>query len=452
MPSILHRTLLSALTPVRMRLYNLVQSRVAWDAGQIRAYQEAELRKLVQYCWDNVPFYRSRWRSHISAPGDIRTIEDLQRLPILSKDELRSELTALTTTVKKYQGSPARSGGSTGRPTLFRMNKLDEEMAWAQMYTAWSWAGYTPGAPFLVVGGESLGIGLSDRRSWKDWIVNRWITSGSNLTAERARALAESPQFHRIELIFGYPNAIRELGELLSDMNATPRSLRGITCTAEVMRLDVRERISKVFGNVPVTDQYGLNDGGLLAAEGPDRNGLHVFFHRAIMEVCDSQNRQITQPGQTGRAIATSLTNLATPFVRYETGDEVHWKTWEPSATGIAWPRIGPVDGRTGDLIFLPSGRRIAMPGLTLVMRWLDGLHAYQFIQTSPNAVTARLQRGSSFSMTEEEVIAYLKSKIADEVQWTIIWGAPELTRNSKILIIRNDWLRAQGLSRPPSV
>lgn len=452
MPSIFHRTLLTALTPLRMRLYRLVQSRTAWDAPRIKAYQEAELRKLIQYCWDNVPFYRSRWRQHISAPGDIRTIEDLQQLPILSKDELRAELTALTTTVAKNQGSPARSGGSTGRPTLFRMNKFDEEMAWAQMYIAWSWAGFTPGAPFLVVGGESLGIGLSDRRTWKDWIVNRWVSSGSNLTVERARALAQSPQFSRIEFIYGYPNAIRELGELLSELKAVPARLRGITCTAEVMRPDVRERISQTFGNVPVNDQYGLNDGGLLAAEGPDRDGLHVFFHRAILEICDAENRQLARTGETGRAIATSLTNLATPFVRYETGDEVHWKTWEPAPCGIAWPRIGPVDGRTGDLIFLPSGRRIAMPGLTLVMRWMEGLHAYQFIQTAPNAVTARLQRGPSFSMTEDEVIAYLRSKIADEVQWTIVWDAPELTRNSKVLIIRNDWLRAQGLSRPPSV
>ncbi len=451
MPSVLHRTLLTALTPARMRLYSLVQSRTSWGPDRIKEYQERELRRLIQYCWNSVPFYRSRWKQHISAPNDIQSIEDLQQLPILSKDELRSELSALTTTVAKHQGTPARSGGSTGRPTLFRMNKLDEEMAWAQMYIAWSWAGYTPGAPFLVVGGESLGIGLTDRRTWKDWIVNRWITSGSNLTHERARSLAKSPQFRRIELIFGYPNAIRELGELLSEIDAVPPRLCGVTCTAEVMRSDVRERISQTFGNVPVTDQYGLNDGGLLAAEGPDRDGLHVFFHRAIMEICDSDNRQITELGTTGRAIATSLTNLATPFVRYETGDEVHWKAREPSTSGIAWPRIGPVDGRTGDLIFLPSGRRIAMPGLTLVMRWMEGLHAYQFIQTSANAVTARLQRGPSFAMTEDAVVEYLKARIADEVHWSVVWGPPELTRNSKVLIIRNDWLRAQGLSRPPS-
>jgi phenylacetate-CoA ligase len=445
----LHNMLLHGMTPLRFRLYKMILSRTAWGAERIRQYQEEQLRDLIRYCWENVPFYRSRWRSYISDPREIQTIRDLQKLPILTKDELRQELDALTTTVPKLRGTPARSGGSTGRPTAFRMNKHDEEMAWAQMYVAWSWAGFRPGLPFLVVGGESLGVGLGDKRTWKDWVVNRWVTSGSNLTRDRAQALAESPHFHQIAFIYGYPNAIRELGELLVELGVRPRSLRGVVCTAEVMRQEVRERISDLFG-VPVNDQYGLNDGGLLAAEGPNRDGLHVFFHRAILEVLDQHDRQTEDLGKAGRAIATSLTNLATPFVRYETGDELHWRTRDPAPTGIAWPRIGPVDGRTGDVMFLPSGRRIAMPGLTLVMRWLDGLHAYQFIQTGPRAVCARLERGPGFRMTDDEVLAYLRSKITDEADWSVLWGPPELTLSGKLLVIRNDWLRGQGLSRPP--
>lgn len=446
----LHNVLFHGLTPLRIRLYKTILSRTGWEAQRVREYQEEQLRDLIRYCWENVPFYRSRWRAHISDPREIQSIPDLQKLPILTKDELRQELDALTTTVSKLRGASARSGGSTGRPTAFRMNKHDEEMAWAQMYVAWSWAGFRPGLPFLGVGGESLGIGLGDKRTWKDWVLNRWVTSGSNLTRDRAKALAESPHFHRIAFIYGYPNAIRELGELLAEIGVRPRSLRGVVCTAEVMRNEVRQRISDTLGNVPVNDQYGLNDGGLLAAEGPDRDGLHVFFHRAILEVLDQNDRQIEDLDKSGRAIATSLTNLATPFVRYETGDELHWRTREPAPTGIAWPRVGPVDGRTGDVMFLPSGRRIAMPGLTLVMRWLEGLHAYQFIQTGPRAVCARLQRGPSFSMTDDEILTYLRAKITDEADWSVVWGPPKLTQNGKLLVIRNDWLRGQGLSRPP--
>jgi hypothetical protein len=51
--------------------------------------------------------------------------------------------------------------------------------------------------------------------------------------------------------------------------------------------------------------------------------------------------------------------------------------------------------------------------------------------------------------VSEQQAIAYLKEKIGAEVQWNVVWGPPELTQNGKVLIIRNDWLRSQGLSRP---
>jgi len=108
------------------------------------------------------------------------------------------------------------------------------------------------------------------------------------------------------------------------------------------------------------------------------------------------------------------------------------------------------VEGRTGDVIYLPSGRSIPMPGLTLVMRWIDGLKSYQFVQTDPGSVTVRLDRGGGFGLSEPEVVAFLRKRIAEDVRWTVVWGPPELTVNGKALVIRNDWLRKQGLLRPP--
>lgn len=448
MSRLLHSTLMHALVPLRLRLMRQLRRREGWGQAQIRDYQNAKLRELITHCWQYVPYYRSKWSRSIASPGDVMCVQDLERLPVLSKDELRENLPALTTTAPFVKSSPARSGGSTGSPTLFRMTRYDEEMAWAQMYTAWRWAGYRVGDPFQCVGGESIGVGVSDNRTRKDWIMNRWTTSGSNLTLERAKVLAASPHFHKIRFLYGYPSAIRELCDLLNTIGDRPRALKGVVCTAEMMRREVRDEISRSLGGVAVHDQYGLNDGGLFAAEGPERDGLHVFFPRGILEVVDDANRQITEGERPGRVIATCLTNLATPFVRYETGDEAHWYQ-SPASSGIRWPRIGPVDGRTGDVIYLPSDRRIAMPGLTLVMRWIDGLKQYQFIQTSPNSVTVRLDRGSKFKLTEPEVLDYLRTKISGEIDWRIEWGRPELTKNQKVLIIRNDWLRAQGRDRP---
>lgn len=446
---LLHRALMAAAVPMRLRLMRDLEHRRSWQADRIGPYQDGKVRELIAYCWEHVPFYRAHWRGHIDGPDDVRSVSDLTRLPVLGKDLLRAHLGELTTTDPRVKSAPARTGGSTGQPTLFRMTRDDEELAWAQMYLAWQWAGWRVGDPFQAVGGQSIGIGIGDRRTWKDWVINRWTTSGSNLTVERTKHLVAQPHFHAVRFMYGYPSAIREFCDLLRTIGERPRSLRGVVCTAEIMRPEVRREISEALGGVPVHDQYGLNDGGLFAAEGPERDGLHLFFTRGVLEILDDAGQQVHETGRSGRAVATCLTNLATPFVRYETGDTVHWQSFAPSASGVGWPRIGPVDGRTGDVIYLPSGRRIAMPGLTLVMRWVDGLRQYQFIQTGPRAVVARLLATPAFTMGEEALLAYLRQNISDEIEWRVVWGEPELTQNQKLLIIRNDWLRGQGQERP---
>lgn len=449
LPRLFHHGLLRLATPQRCRFLAMIKRREGWGFEQIRAYQEDRLREIVGYCWRHVPFYRAHWRGHLDDPRDIRTIEDLQQLPPVTRATFRERLPEFRSTDVSIKTTESRTGGSTAAPIVYRTTPYDDEMAWAQLYTGWTWAGWRLGEPFLAVGGQSIGVGIGDARTWKDWIVNRWSTSGSNITLDRTRHLARSAAFGKVTFICGYPNSIRELCERLAELGTRPPRLRGVVCTAEVMLPEVRARIAEVLG-VPVFDQWGLNDGAQHACEGPDHDGLHVSFHRGILEIVGDTNQQIMEPGNAGHGLATSLTNFATPFVRYETGDRLHWHSFAPAPSGIAWPRIGTVEGRIGDVIHLSTGRSIPMPGLTLVMRWMDGLRRYQFIQTGPDAVTVRLERGPDCRLSEEETRDFLRKHIADDVAWTIIWGPPELTPSQKLLVIRNDWLRRQGLSRPP--
>ena len=146
---LVHQALISAAAPTRMRLLKKIIKRQAWQQEEIRQYQQRHLQQIIQYCWKYVPFYRSRWGSFIDSPMEIQTIEDLQKLPVLSKDELREELAQLTTTATWIKSEEARTGGSTGRPTIFRMTKFDQEYMWAQMYTAWQWSRLSSRRPFF---------------------------------------------------------------------------------------------------------------------------------------------------------------------------------------------------------------------------------------------------------------------------------------------------------------
>lgn len=446
---LLHRALMTFVVPVRIKVMQKVLSRSGWGKDQIRKYQEEKLRATIKYCWEYVPFYREKWKNHISDPAEIQVIKDLEKLPIISKDEFRDNSNQIISTKPGLKSHEGRTGGSTGSPIIFRTNHEDDETCWGQMYAGWTWAGYRLGDPFLVIGGESVGIGKGDKRNWKDFILNRWVTSGSNITRERVEFLCRQPMFKEIKMIYGYPNSIREFGEHLRALNLKFPKLKGIVCTAEVMRPEIRNRISTLFQINIVLDQWGLADGGLQACEGPEQDGLYLQFHWGLLEIVNNEGEQISGSGKVGLGLATSLTNRATPFVRYETGDMLHWYKDVPSTSGVCWPRIGPVDGRSGDVIYLPSGRSIPMPGLTLVMRWIEGLHDYQFIQTSRNEVTVRLNPGKDFTLEKSDAIAYLQNKISDEVDWNVEFASPILTANGKLLVIRNDWLRTQGLSRP---
>lgn len=448
--SLLHKTLMRIVIPQRSKMLSLVKSREHWSVDQIRAYQEEKLREMIPYCWEYVPFYQNHWKGIVDDPRDIQTIEDLQTLPVVTRQQFRDYAHTMVSTEPGLKHGEARTGGSTASPIIYRTTHYDDEFAWAQMYQGWTWTGWNMGEPFLVVGGESVGKGLGDNRNWKDWLVNRWVSSGSNITLERTQHLVDSPSFHKIRLIYGYPNSIRELCERLDGLGARPEQLKGVVCTAEVMLPEVRQRITDVLGGIPVLDQWGLGDGAQHACESGPGDCMHVSWHRGILEILDKDNRQIWEPKQSGRGVATSLLNKATPFVRYETGDQLHWHSFEPAPSGVTWPRIGPVEGRIGDVIHLPSGRSIPMPGLTLVMRWLEGLKQYQLIQTGPDTVTVRLDRDKGFTLSEEETLAFLNQRISDEIQWRIVWDEPEFTQHGKLLVIRNDWLREMGLTRPP--
>ena len=439
---------MGACVPIRCYYYGLMRVRQSWPLDKIKRYQERKLRKIIHYCWDYVPCYREYWKNVISDPGEIQTIEDLQKLPIIKKEDIRNELECLSTKHKWVFSKEARTGGSTGQPVIFKMTRMDEEIAWAQMYVGWSRAGYEIGDPFLIVGGESVGVGLGDKRIWRDRLLSRWVSSGSNITRDRVIMLTGSRHFNEVRLIYGYPTAIREICEHLDELEIRPAKLKAVVTTAEPLRPEVRDRIKEVLKVENVLDQWGLNDGGLHASEGSEEDGLHVSFHRGILEIVDDEGRQINEVGKVGRGIGTTLTNFATPFIRYDTGDQLHWKTFERSQTGITWPRIGPVDGRTGDVIYLHD-KTITMPGLTLVMRWIEGIMEYQFIQTSPDRIKVRLRRGKGFTWDKAQTINFLKNKIDDGVNWEIEWGPAERTRNDKILIVKNEWLRKQGLERP---
>src|SRR3990167_6877747 len=108
MNTLLHQLLITAAKPRRVGLYRLMKARAARTPDQIRTHQEKKLRDVIAYCWRHIPFYRENWRGHIDDPREIRTIADLHKLPLLTKDQVREHLDALITTDPKVKSTEDR--------------------------------------------------------------------------------------------------------------------------------------------------------------------------------------------------------------------------------------------------------------------------------------------------------------------------------------------------------
>src|SRR5574343_329122 len=94
----IHNLLMKLAVPKRIKLMQLAQQQQSWGDAQVIPYQEQHLQEMIRYCWEYVPFYRSHWQDYITSPEEIQTIADLQKLPILTKAQVRKEYQQLITT------------------------------------------------------------------------------------------------------------------------------------------------------------------------------------------------------------------------------------------------------------------------------------------------------------------------------------------------------------------
>src|SRR5215831_14025649 len=129
---LLHAALMRIAVPQRIRLLQLVKQRESWGPDAIRAYQEQKLQETIRYCWQYVPFYRRHWKGHIDDPREIRKLEDLQKLPVLTRQTFRENVAEIITTDSSVKHAEGRTGGSTASPIIYRTTRHDDEFAWAQ--------------------------------------------------------------------------------------------------------------------------------------------------------------------------------------------------------------------------------------------------------------------------------------------------------------------------------
>ncbi len=325
---------------------------------ELKRDQEKQLRHMISYCYKNVPYYRNLFKGLSLMPKDIQTVEDLEKLPILTKHIIKGNWESFKpvnlSSLKYYNNA---TGGSTGTPFQYRLSKQDRFLSSALLYRGWGYGGYELGDKMVFLAGSSLGVGKSSYITSRLQEILRNIKklSSYNMGSREMRAYTDRINSIKPNFFRGYPSSISFYAKWIKENNIDIISPQIIFCTGEKIFPHMRKTIVEVF-DCEVLDAYGLNDGGIGAYECIEHSGLHIDTERSIMEIVDLNNRQI-EKGQ-GQILATSLHNFSMPFIRYETGD-VGNITQETCNCGRNTHLLSEILGREYEILYTPEGRGV---------------------------------------------------------------------------------------------
>ncbi|MGB2983107.1 MAG: AMP-binding protein [Candidatus Bipolaricaulia bacterium] len=292
------------------------------------------------------------------SPEDVRGSRDLERLPIVSKEDLfrpESLDEVLRHRTQLDRCARVTTSGSTGLPLSIYMSKLEAHYRRLLLLLAWKRVARLV-FPCTVA---ELEHGMENESGFE---IRRW---GAVRVVRVYAGLPTSTQLRmlrgvRPQLLVGHPTTLEILAEALE---ATSASLvpRHVVTRGEILYPDARRKIEAAM-QCQVSDFYNSEEIGNIAWECPENpRRLHLNTDACVVEVVDEEGMPLPH-GVEGRILVTNLYNRTMPFLRYELGDRAALLSVEqiPCSCGTRNPSLSAVSGRIDDFVFLPDGRRLS--------------------------------------------------------------------------------------------
>lgn len=364
---------------------NLINESQLWDKQKIDDYQNSHLQLLIKHIYNKVPYYKQTFDELGLRPEDIKTKDDLNKIPIVNKQIVTERYNDfLSTDIAKRNVSKRHTGGTTGVAFEYFIDMEFWAFNWAMKVHTYEQAGYVPGRDKIgVLAGGSLlpqqGMGIKSRL-WR-FSQNVYSMPITRMNDKILDQYEKNIKKLRIQFLRGYPTSVYTLAKhILNKGNILP--LKAVFTTAEMLYLHQREIIEKAF-DCKIFDQYGCGDGGGHASECKAHDGLHHYFETSIMEIVkDGDN---VKEGETGELVFTSLLNYSMPFIRYAPGD-LAVKGNSNCLCGRKSEKITKIIGRSSDIIEFSNGN--ILNGLSIPFEaWTDKIKRFQIIQKEKDTV-----------------------------------------------------------------
>jgi phenylacetate-CoA ligase len=319
----------------------------------LEAIQFRRLKATLDRGYASVPFYRKQFEAAGLTPGDIQCLQDLQRLPFTTKQDLRDNYpfgmfaVPMENVVRIHASS-----GTTGQPTVVGYTARDVD-TWASLMARSLMAG---GATRGDIIHNAYGYGLFTGGLGAHYGAEKLGASVIPVSGGNTKRQVVIMKDFGPTILTATPSYALHLAEVADEMGVSFRDLKfkygifGAEPWSENMRGDIEEKLGLV-----AVDIYGLSEviGPGVAMECHEaKKGLHIFEDHFIPEIINPETGQVLPYGETGELVFTSITKEAFPVIRYRTRDFTSLNP-EPCICGRTMVRMNKVSGRSDDMLII---------------------------------------------------------------------------------------------------
>ena len=325
------------------KFHKLAEASLGWSDAEREEYTLRHLREIVEYARTKFPCYRELYKRHGVAELEINSFDDFRRLPTTDKAFFREH-------AEEFSGAyRLNTGGTTGTPFFFYVDKAAWAREWAHMHLIWEMRGYGYMALNLALRGKNLGeCNIRYNPVHNEFLVNTYRPVSAFLPE-----LKKLFRTRKIRYIHGYPSAVYnfviELEKCCSrdEIAAFLAPIRGVLLHSEYPFPYMKDKFAE--WKLPCISWYGHSEMCILAYDREFDNRYRPLATYGYAEVAD------------GRLLGTSFHNFDMPLIRYDTGDLV--TELEKTANGVC-SAFAIAAGRSGDFITDRAGKEIPLTSL----------------------------------------------------------------------------------------
>ncbi|OQW73425.1 MAG: CoF synthetase [Proteobacteria bacterium ST_bin13] len=322
---------------------------------ELRNLQEAQFSRLMARGWE-IPFYQRLWGAKGIEPGDIRSLDDITRLPVYDKTDLMASVAAQPP-YGDFAGRGAdpvifhTTSGTTGRPQPLLFGPKGREITNLLVGRMYRWQGLSPADVVQSVYGHGMiNGGHYIREAVTHFTNSLFLSAGTGIETRSANQVQLMADFG-VTVLVGFVDYIRKLAEVARDTGLLEQMNIRMICGH--LGTEDRAATEAAWGGAKAFDWYGVGDTGSIAGEGPERDGLYVWEDAQYLELLDVDSGAPVGVGETGDMVVTCLfKDDIAPCIRFNTHDITHELTGT-NATGMAFKRIAGFKGRSDNMVKL---------------------------------------------------------------------------------------------------